>query len=159
MANLSDQIEEYLKDLIKQYKGKVEIQRNQLANDFDCAPSQINYVLQTRFPLERGYVVESQRGGGGYIRIIRIKINSKKEFLQRIISKINGPVSQNEAESIISRLYENSFINIREKLLMETIVNKKIIGINLTHRDYVRGRILIAMMEVILKDNKSGEAD
>lgn len=82
MASISDQIEYYLKKLIEKYKGEVEIKRNQLANDFNCAPSQINYVLETRFPLEKGYVVESQRGGGGYVRIIRIKIESGKEYIK-----------------------------------------------------------------------------
>lgn len=158
MASLSDQIEKYLRNLIRQYSGEVEIKRNQLANEFDCAPSQINYVLETRFPLEKGYVVESQRGGGGYIRIIRIKIDSEKEHIKKLISRLGGTIAQKEAESIIARLYENNLVNLREKVLMETVVNKKIIGLNLPHRDFVRGRLLMAMLEVILKvNNDDGE--
>jgi len=153
MANLSDQIEHYLRNLIRKYEGEVEIKRNQLANDFNCAPSQINYVLETRFPLEKGYVVESQRGGGGYIRIIRVKIDSEKDHIKKLISRLGGPLAQKEAEAIIARLHENDLINLREKVLMEAIVNKKIIGLNLPHRDYVRGRLLMAMLEVILKIN------
>ncbi len=156
MATLSDQIEKYLYDLIIKYKGEVEIKRNQLANDFNCAPSQINYVLETRFPLEKGYVVESQRGGGGYIRIIRIKISSEKEHIKKLISRLGGPLAQKDAESIITRLYENDLINLREKVLMTAVVNKKIIGLNLPHRDFVRGRLLMAMLEVILKINNNG---
>lgn len=151
MASLSDQIEKYLRDLIKKYQGEVEIKRNQLADDFDCAPSQINYVLETRFPLEKGYVVESQRGGGGYIRIIRVKIDSQKKHLQKVISRFGGPISQRDSEAIIARLYENNLINKRERVLMESVMNKKIIGVNLPHRDYIRGRLLRAMLEVILK--------
>lgn len=154
MASLSDEIAKYLKRLIKKYQGEVEIKRNQLANDFDCAPSQINYVLQTRFPLERGYVVESQRGGGGYIRIIRVKLDSKRDDLQKIISNLSVPISQKEAESIILRLFENEYIDVREKVLMQTAVNKKIIGVNRPYRDYIRGRILRGMMEVVLKFEK-----
>ncbi|MFW6030839.1 MAG: CtsR family transcriptional regulator [Halanaerobiales bacterium] len=157
MASLSDQIEKYLRKMIKKYHGEVEIKRNQLADDFDCAPSQINYVLETRFPLEKGYVVESQRGGGGFIRIIRLKINSEQEHIKNIIAKLNKPISQRESEAIIARLHENNLINIRERVLMETVVNKKIIGINLPHRDYLRGRLLMAMLEVILKNPKSEE--
>lgn len=156
MASLSDQIERYLRNLIKKYEGEVEIKRNQLANEFNCAPSQINYVLETRFPLEKGYVVESQRGGGGYIRIIRVKIDSEKKHIKKLISRLGGPLAQKEAEAIIARLYENDLINLRERVLMETAVNKKIIGLNLPHRDYVRGRLLMAMLEVILKINNNG---
>ncbi len=153
MASLSDQIERYIINLIKKYKGEVEIQRNQLANDFDCAPSQINYVLETRFPVEKGYVVESQRGGGGYIRIIRVKIDSEEEHLQKLISRLGHPISQKEAEAIISRLYDNKLINYRERALMKIVMNKRLIGVNLPHRDYIRGNLLRGMIEVILKMN------
>lgn len=151
MASLSDQIENYLRELIRKYEGEVEIKRNQLACDFNCAPSQINYVLETRFPLARGYVVESQRGGGGYIRIIRVKINSNNEYLQKIIARLTGPVAQREAEAIIKRLYDNKMISNRERFLMETVMNKQLIGVNLPHRDYIRGRLLRGMLEVILR--------
>lgn len=156
MANLSDQIEKYLRQLLNKYQGEVEIKRNQLANEFNCAPSQINYVLETRFPVERGYVVESQRGGGGYIRIIRVKMDSEKESLQKIIAQLGGPISQREAEGIITRLYENNYINAREKSLMEIAMHRRLIGVNLPHRDYIRGRILRGMLEVILKFTREG---
>lgn len=157
MSSISDQIERYIRELIKRYQGQVEIKRNQLASVFNCAPSQINYVLETRFPLEKGYVVESQRGGGGYIRIIRVEIDSEKEYLQELVSSLEGPISQNEAEGIIHRLYENDLIDAREKELMEAVINKKVIGVNLPYRDYIRGRMMTAMLEVILKIHCSGE--
>lgn len=153
MASLADQIESYLRKLLKHYKGKVEIKRNKLANDFDCAPSQINYVLDTRFSVDKGYIVESQRGGGGYIRIIRVKIDSEKEHLQKTISQLGGPTSQRKAESIIQRLYENDLINEREKDLMKVAIHRRIIGVDLPYRDYIRGRILKGMLEVILKSD------
>ena len=156
MANLSDQIERYIMNLIKKYEGKIEIQRNQLASDFDCAPSQINYVLETRFPFQKGYIVESQRGGGGYIRIIRVKIDSKEEYLRKLISRLGRPLSQKDAEAIISRLYDNKLINIREKALMKVVMNKRLIGVNLPHRDFIRGNLLRGMVEVILKADREG---
>jgi len=159
MASLSDQIERYIINLIKKYKGEVEIQRNQLANDFDCAPSQINYVLETRFPVQKGYIVESQRGGGGYIRIIRVKIDSEEEHLQRLLSRLGRPISQKEAEAIISRLYDNSLINHRERALMEAVMNKRLIGVNLPHRDIIRGNLLRGMIEVILKMGRNVEQE
>jgi len=154
MPNLSDQIEKYLMRLINKYKGEIEIKRNQLANDFNCAPSQINYVLETRFPVERGYVVESQRGGGGYVRIIRLEMDDVQEVLRNIVSQLGGPISQREAEGIIDRLYENNYLAIREKNLMEIALHRRIIGVGLPHRDYIRGRILRGMLEVILKYEK-----
>lgn len=159
MASISDQIEYYLKKLIEKYKGEVEIKRNQLANDFNCAPSQINYVLETRFPLEKGYVVESQRGEGGYIRIIRVKIESGMEYIRELISRLGGPITQDEAEAIIYRLYENELIDERERALMEAVVNKRVIDVNLPYRDYIRGRIMLAMLEVILKVNSCREEE
>src|SRR6056297_1419252 len=101
MASLSDQIERHLKKLLDKYQGEIEIKRNKLADEFNCAPSQINYVLDTRFTVEKGFLVESQRGGGGYIRIIRIGMDSETETLQNIISRLDGAITQNEAEGVI----------------------------------------------------------
>ena len=157
MASLSDQIEEYLNDLIGQDEGRIEIKRNQLADKFDCAPSQINYVLNTRFTPEKGYVVESRRGGGGYIRIIKVSIDSVDDSLRKLISRLNQPVSQQDARDIIHRLYENDVISQREKFLMEICTHRQVLGIELPERDYLRSRIMQGLLEVILKTE--GEED
>jgi len=151
MSSLSDQIEQYLRRQIKKYQGKVKIKRNQLAENFDCAPSQINYVLDTRFTVEKGYVVESQRGGGGFIRIIRVTLDSNKEVVQEVINNLNGDISQHEANGIIKRLFENDLISKRESYLMEMAVHRTVLGVSLPERDYLRGRILKNMLEVIFK--------
>ena len=151
MGSLSDEIEDYFQKLLSQYQGKIEIKRNKLADEFDCAPSQINYVLDTRFTVDKGYIVESQRGGGGYIRIIRVKIDSKTEIIQKIVSRLGDGVHQKKAEGIIERLYDNNVINEREKYLMKVAVHRKIIGVDLPYRDYIRSRILKNMLKVILK--------
>ncbi len=151
MASLSDQIERYLRNLLNKFEGVIEIKRNKLADDFNCAPSQINYVLNTRFTMQRGYVVESQRGGGGYIRVIKVDIESKNDTLKKIINKSLDLMSQSKAEAIIERLFENELISKREKYLMKIATHRKIIGVDLPHRDYIRGRILKGMLEVVLK--------
>jgi transcriptional regulator CtsR len=151
MSSLSDQIEQYLRRQISKYQGKVKIKRNQLAENFDCAPSQINYVLDTRFTVENGYVVESQRGGGGFIKIIRVTLNSEKEVIQKVINKLDRAISQREAHGIIKRLYDNDLISEREYYLMERAVHRNVLGISLPERDYLRGRILKNMLEVIFK--------
>ncbi len=151
LSSLSDQIEKYLNKLLGKDEGQVEIKRNQLANEFDCAPSQINYVLDTRFTSEKGYIVESQRGGGGYIRIIKVAMDSIDENLQQIIANLDQPLSQREAYGIISRLEEHDIITEREKYLLEVALHRQVLGIELPERDYLRSRILQAALEVILK--------
>ena len=85
MARISDIIAQFINDMIEDEKNKeVIIQRNELADKFNCAPSQINYVLTTRFTTEKGYLIESRRGGGGYIIIRRVEYNSKEKQLEEI---------------------------------------------------------------------------
>ncbi|ACL68845.1 CtsR family transcriptional regulator [Halothermothrix orenii] len=151
MASLADQIEKYLRKLLTKYEGEVEIKRNQLASDFDCVPSQINYVLNTRFTVEKGYLVESQRGGGGYIRIIRVSLDSNRKTLKELISRIDGPITQREAEGIIDRLFDNNFITEKERDIMKVAVNRKYINVELPHRDYIRSRLLRGMLKTIIK--------
>ena len=157
MVSLSDQIEKYFRNLLKRYQGEIEIKRNQLADEFNCAPSQINYVLDTRFTVDKGFVVESQRGGGGYIRIIKIGIDSETETLQKIISRLGKTVPQKQAENIIDRLCDNELISKREKEIMEMAINRNVLKIELPYRDFIRGSIFKAMLKVILKDINNEE--
>ena len=103
--NMSDTIEEYLKRTLKK-EGKIEIQRNEIAERFDCVPSQINYVINSRFTMQHGYAVESKRGGGGYIRIIKIQVNDNADSLEKINEIIGDQLSEKEAEIIINTLYK-----------------------------------------------------
>ncbi|MBC8829831.1 CtsR family transcriptional regulator, partial [Escherichia coli] len=106
MKNISDVIEAYLKQVLESSEA-VEIKRSEIADKFECVPSQINYVINTRFTMERGYIVESKRGGGGYIRIIKVKMNDKLQLLEAIISMVHDKkVSQSFSEDVILRLLE-----------------------------------------------------
>ena len=94
MRNISDLIEGYLKQIIElEGQGHIEIKRSELADKFQCVPSQINYVINTRFTAERGYLVESKRGGGGYIRILRVESHSKEALFDEMHtqSDTSGP--------------------------------------------------------------------
>ena len=86
---ISDIIEKFLIDMIGTTDGSIEIQRNELANHFNCVPSQINYVITTRFNTERGYEVESRRGGGGYIKIRKVMINKSSYIIRKKIKNKN----------------------------------------------------------------------
>ena len=151
MSSLSDKIESYLRKLIRQYEGEVEIKRNRLADDFNCAPSQINYVLDTRFTVERGFIIESRRGGGGYVRIIKVKLNSKNEAMKNIIKQLEGPLQPKEAKGIIKRLHENNLIRHRDRVLLEAAISKNSIGFENKEKNKIRAQVLKNTLKAIFK--------
>lgn len=147
MKNISDLIEGYLKEVIELGgKGHIEIKRSELADKFQCVPSQINYVINTRFTVERGYLVESKRGGGGYIRIFRVKPSSKVELIENMIKQIEKGATQNMAEDIICRLLDEEVITEREERLMLAAIDWDTLKFQLPTRDELRSAILKAML-------------
>lgn len=151
MSSLSDKIEKYLRNLIRRYEGEVEIKRNRLADDFDCAPSQINYVLDTRFTVERGYIIESRRGGGGFVRIIKVKLTSENEAIKNIIKQLERPLQPKEAKGIIKRLYENNLIKQRDRTLLEAAISKDSIGFESEDKNLIRTQVLKNTLKAIFK--------
>ena len=87
IKNTSDSIEEYIKTILAQ-AGMVELKRSELADVFQVVPSQINYVIKTRFTESRGYIVESKRGGGGYIRIGKIEFSDRHQMLSDLLTNV-----------------------------------------------------------------------
>ena len=151
MRNISDIIEGYLKSIIEQEEnGIAEIKRNEVAEKFQCVPSQINYVIKTRFTLERGYGVESKRGGGGYIRIFRIQTNSRKELFDHILGSLQGGASYTMAEDIIYRLLAEQAVSKREARIILAAVDRSVLHYPLPERDIIRARILQAMLFSLL---------
>ncbi|MBB3114253.1 transcriptional regulator CtsR [Paenibacillus phyllosphaerae] len=151
MRNISDLIEQFLKGLLQESpEGAVEIQRNELADRFSCVPSQINYVISTRFTLEKGYLVESKRGGGGYIRIQRVELPTLKTIQGHIAQTIGNEVDQGTAEGLIYQLEEAEMISKREANLLRAAVSRDVISLKLPLRDEVRARLLKAMLITLL---------
>lgn len=147
MRNTSDIIESYLKQILEdEQTGYIEIKRSEVAEKFQCVPSQINYVINTRFTADRGYLVESKRGGGGYIRILRVRPHSKIDLLDHIMDNLRQGASQNTAEDIVYRLISEDVITKREAKLMLSAVDRSTILTHLPQRDQIRGRILHAML-------------
>ncbi len=142
---ISDTIEIFLKELISNTEGAVEIQRNELANHFKCVPSQINYVIATRFTAERGYIVESRRGGGGYIKIKRINI-SRSNYLMHIVNSIGVSITKQSADAFISNCVDYKVINEREANIMQIAVSDRVLNIPQPLKDSVRANILKHMM-------------
>lgn len=147
MRNISDIIEQYLKQVLDT-SGKeiVEIKRSEIADKFQCVPSQINYVINTRFTIERGYIVESKRGGGGYIRIIKVKANDHAQLINHILSVVGKRLSQSAAEDIILRLVEENVISKREAKIMLSVVDRSVLYIDVPERDELRARMIEAML-------------
>ncbi|AIF42020.1 CtsR family transcriptional regulator [Virgibacillus sp. SK37] len=150
MSNISDIIEQHLKEIL-QAKGKdvIEIKRSEVADQFQCVPSQINYVINTRFTVEKGYIVESKRGGGGYIRIMRVKHQDKSELIDEIIEMINPTVTQQAAVDILERLLEEDLITTREAKLILSAIGRNTLAFQLPLRDEVRARLLTAMLSTL----------
>lgn len=146
-------IEDYLKNAISE-SGRIEIKRNELADIFDCVPSQINYVINTRFTIQHGYSVESKRGGGGYIRIIKIQVKSDTEMIDRMSQLIGDRISEKEAQIIIQTLYENKFMTRREaQMMLAGIAQANFSGSQIIDKQ-IRANILLSMIRLlILKNN------
>ncbi|EAH3843007.1 CtsR family transcriptional regulator, partial [Listeria monocytogenes] len=142
----------YLKQVLESSEA-VEIKRSEIADKFECVPSQINYVINTRFTMERGYIVESKRGGGGYIRIIKVKMNDKLQLLEAIISMVHDKkVSQSFSEDVILRLLEEEVITKKEARLMVAALDREVLILPLPDRDILRSRILEAMLVALKYD-------
>lgn len=151
MRNVSEIIEQYLKQVILQSpEGIVEIQRNELADKFQCVPSQINYVISTRFTLEKGYIVESKRGGGGYIRIQKVHLQSHGSILDFICQTIGGQIDQASAEGIVYQLEEARLISAREANMMKAALSRDVLALKLPLRDEIRAAVLRAMLIAML---------
>lgn len=149
MPRLSDVIEMFIKELLEDANNRsIEIQRNELANYFDCAPSQINYVLTTRFGLNKGYFIESKRGGGGHIKIIEMNID-KNEYARILFEQIGDVISKMKAVSIINMLKEKDIITEREHILIKAAISDRSINTPMNIKDEVRANILKSMIIAI----------
>ncbi len=153
MRSIADQIEAYLIELLQlSEESVIEIQRSEIAQVFACVPSQINYVLTTRFGPEQGYLVESRRGGGGYLRITRVEM-SDNELLESLLDFLEETlVSFHGGERLLIRLLEEGFLTKREALLMRNVIGPQALGNALPHPDFVRANILRTMLQTFLRD-------
>lgn len=150
MASIADEIEVYIRHLIQTSPdGAIVIQRTQIAERFDCVPSQISYVLMTRFTPDRGYVVEGRRGGGGNIRVR--KLDAEQQELAGLLHHIEA-IDQARAFGLIVRVLEAGLISEREAGVMQSALKRDVLQIDLPERDRVRARLLRAMLTAAFGD-------
>ena len=137
---LSDIIEAYIKDLIED-ENSVELKRNELADKFNCVPSQINYVISTRFIPELGFYVESRRGGGGYIKISKSSL-PRQDYINDIIEKIDNKMSQSVVDVYLKEFLRYNILDEKiANLIRVALSDKSLAKVNLVDRDYIRADI------------------
>lgn len=145
--NTSDLIEAYLKKILEK-SNRIEIRRAEMASLFKCVPSQINYVINTRFTIQRGYLVESKRGGGGYIRIAKVQITDSHQLLKKIAQYTGDKLSEKDAIIFIQTLYEEKVITKREGNLLLSVLGKKLFYQADSHNEeYIRAQIMHSFLE------------
>ncbi len=143
---ISDMIEEFIKELFDEEEQEaIEIQRNELAHQFNCVPSQINYVISTRFRPSQGYYVESKRGGGGNIKIRKINTD-KSDYLTHIINHIGKEMTANEVDILISDFLTYDIITRQEAKLLKVATSDNVLKLDTQIKDEVRARIFKNML-------------
>lgn len=145
---LSDSIEQFIKTMLTQEEQEVELKRNELAEYFGCAPSQINYVLATRFTPDHGYIIESRRGGGGYIRIFRMQQDTGKQLVYLLNERIGDSISALSANHLIQQLQEREIVTANEAALMMAAISAQSLSLPLPEalKDALRAKILKSML-------------
>ena len=142
---MSDIIEEFIKDLFEEENDYIEIKRNDLAEQFNCVPSQINYVISTRFKPSQGYYVESKRGGGGYIKIQKIDIEKSKYF-EHIIKNVGNTLTSQEVDILISDLLSYKLITNKEARLLKVATSDNILITAKDVKDILRAKLFKNML-------------
>ena len=144
--NMSDLIESYLKNVLLSNEI-VEIRRSEIADQFNCVPSQINYVINTRFTIQQGYVVESKRGGGGYIRIMKVNLVDEMDILNTLGDLIPPQLSVREANHLLQNLYENELISKREAQMMALMMEKDMFPVSVKNGDEIRSNMMKKLID------------
>ena len=148
MANISEQIEKFIIATLGE-NDSIDITRNSLAEYFSCVPSQINYVLETRFTVDRGYVVESKRGGGGFVKISKIKTSDSNSYLNNLfVESVGDELSEKRFSQILDKLVSEEIMSEKERILIEASLSDESLSMPFTIRDKVRAK---AFKNVILK--------
>ena len=142
---ISEIIEDFIKDMMKDEDDFIEIQRNELAEHFNCVPSQINYVIATRFRPQQGYYVESRRGGGGHIRIKKIN-NDKEDYFMHIINNIGDKITSNDVDILISNLLSYDLIDEQLAKLLKVATSDNVLIVPIQYRDELRASIFKNML-------------
>ncbi len=152
MSGLTNHIERFLIELLEESEGIIEIGRNDLAEQFGCAPSQINYVLSTRFTPYKGYFIESRRGGSGYIKIVKLT-RKKGTVIDLLLSEtIGDTLTKDKARLVIDALYDQGIITEREfHMMIHATEDNTLASVPIDKKNIVRADIIKSMLLVFLR--------
>jgi len=141
MSNISDLIEEFILDALSQDE-MLKLSRNELASFFGCSPSQINYVLSTRFTLDRGFDIESQRGGGGFIRLVRLSTDKGSLINKLVVERLIEPIDYLSAKQIAIGLCEQDIITPDELNIILSAISPKALATPVNIENHIRSQVL-----------------
>lgn len=158
MAQLSDSIEQFIKELMCE-DAHIELRRNELAQHFGCAPSQINYVLATRFSVDHGYIIESRRGGGGYVRIVRMQEREEGNLLEALLKRVGNSVDEDTANAIITHLSDLKLVKGGEASLMRSAVSRNALALPISAKDVLRAAVLRNMLVQVFRNIEGGDQE
>ena len=150
--SISDLIEEFIISSLDD-DDFIELSRNDLAKFFSCVPSQINYVLNTRFTPNRGFVIESQRGGGGYIKVIKMQ-NNNNNYLKNAFELCLNPINLTQGGQLVDELYLREIVSRREAEIIKSAISTKALNNPLNIDNVIRSKILAQIIiELMKKEN------
>ena len=156
MAQLSDNIEHFIKELMCE-EAQIDLRRNELAQHFGCAPSQINYVLATRFSVDHGYIIESRRGSGGYVRIVRMQERDEGNLLDALLSRVGNSVTEETANAIIAHLTDRKLVTAKEAALMKAAISRNALALPVSAKDVLRAAVLRNMLIQVFRNSEEEE--
>ncbi|MFT8748766.1 CtsR family transcriptional regulator [Liquorilactobacillus nagelii] len=151
--NISDIIEKYLKSILAESQ-EVEIKRSEMAQLFNCVPSQINYVIKTRFNIQNGYIVRSKRGGGGYIRIAKVNLVDDYDVLDELITIVGDSINFKDAFQLIQSLFQASVLSQMTANLLLAVIDKKTLSLGDSElENMLRARIMKSILTRLKYDD------
>lgn len=144
--NISDVIAQAIQEMLNEHDGVVRINRNEFANKIGCVPSQINYVITSRFTPEQGYIIESRRGGGGFIRIVRT-VHDDKQVFMHLINSIGESIDENSVRIILQNLCSDNLIQAKEaKIILSALSETVLKELEPELRGRIRARIFKSVL-------------
>ena len=154
---LSDTIESFIKAMLQEDQPEVELKRNELAEYFHCAPSQINYVLATRFTLDHGYVTSSQRGGGGCIRIVRVRQTSGDHLNYLLRERVGDSLDAQTAQVLCGQLAERKAVSKETAQLMAAALSPQALSAPMPEaiKDALRAKIFKCMLLTVMQRKRA----
>ena len=155
MAQLSDSIERFIKELMSE-DAHIELRRNELAQHFGCAQSQINYVLATRFSVDHGYLIESRRGGGGYVRIVRMHARDEGNLLDALLKRVGNSIDEETVNAIVQHLQDCELVTENEAALLRAATARNALSLPVSGKDVLRAAVFKNMLIQVFRNAEGG---